>query len=136
MSGNKIRVLIADDHSLVRKSLRHLLEKEQDIEVVGTAADGKEAIQLAVSLAPDVVVMDIAMPQVDGIRATEQILIQNQTQRVVILSMYASSALVRKALDIGASGYVLKRTASEELLEAIRAAQVGSVFLSPQIAAS
>lgn len=124
-----IRVMIADDHVLVRHSLRALLEQAQDVEVVGEAADGSEAVALARALQPDVVVMDVAMPQLDGIKATERIRDLNLPTQVLILSIYADSILVEQALRKGARGYLLKRAASEELLPAIHQVQNGEIYL-------
>jgi RNA polymerase sigma factor (sigma-70 family) len=127
-----IRVILADDHHLVRKGIRALLEKSEDIEVVGEAEDGLEAVELAERLAPDVLVMDIAMPRMNGIQATERICATLAT-RVVILSMHSDETLVKYALRSGAKGYLLKRSVTEELLLAVRAANQGEIYLSPAI---
>lgn len=128
--GKKIRVLVADDHTLVRRGIRALLEHADGIEVVGEAEDGQEALAMVKRFQPDVVVMDISMPQLDGIKATEQIQELGISTQVVILSMYANVDLVKQALQNGASGYVLKRSATEELLQAVRTAQEGKIYLS------
>jgi DNA-binding NarL/FixJ family response regulator len=128
--ANMIRVLVADDHYLVRQGIRALLEIAEGIEVVGEAENGQEAIALVKSLKPDVVVMDISMPELDGIQATEQIAALDVPTHIVILSMYASTNLVRQALQKGADGYVLKRSASEELLQAVRVVEQGETYLS------
>ena len=128
--GKKIRVLVADDHTLVRRGIRALLEHADGIEVVGEAENGQEALALVKRLQPDVVVMDISMPELDGIKATEQIHALGISTHVVILSMYANVDLVKQALQNGASGYVLKRSATEELLQAVRTAQAGKIYLS------
>lgn len=133
MTESKIRVLIADDHSLVRNSIRALLESQEDIEVVGTAVNGQEAITLAQTYAPDVIVMDISMPQMDGIHATERIKELHLSARVVILSMHVNAVLVKQAIKKGAKGYILKQHASNELPIAVRTVKQGEVYLSPSI---
>ena len=128
-----IRVLLADDHHLVRQALRALLEKADGIEIVGEAEDGREAAKLARRLRPDVVVLDVAMPILNGIQAAERIRRLRLPTRVVILSMHKDEALVRRALRSGAHGYLLKSAVSEELLLAIRAAVRDEIYLSPAI---
>ncbi len=128
-----IRVIIADDHNLVREGIRALLEKAGDIQVIGEATDGKEAVDLAQRLTPDVLVMDIAMPNLNGIQAVEQLRALGVTSRVVILSMYSEEILVRQALQHGARGFLLKGSVSDELLLAIRAAHRNATYLSPAI---
>jgi DNA-binding NarL/FixJ family response regulator len=128
-----IRVILADDHHLVRKGIRALLEKSEDIKVVGEAEDGLEAVELAERLVPDVLVMDIAMPRLNGIQATERIRTRQLATQVVILSMHSDETLVRQALRNGAKGYLLKRSVTEELLLAVRAASQGEIYLSPAI---
>lgn len=131
-----IRVVLAEDHHLVRQGIVSLLERANDIGVVGEAADGQEAVALVQRLAPDVLVMDIAMPRLDGIQATERIRALGAATQVVILSMHADETLVRQALRRGARGYLLKRSVTEELLLAIRAANRDEVYLSPAISTS
>lgn len=128
-----IRILVADDHALVRESIRAILANQGDMEIVATAGDGNEAVQLALLHQPDVVVMDISMPSMDGIHATELIRRSQEATNIVILSMHVNAALVQQALRMGARAYVLKRRATEELPQAIRAAAKGEVFLSPAI---
>lgn len=128
-----IRVLIADDHALVRESVRAILTQEGDIEIVATAQDGLEAVELSASYHPDVVVMDISMPRLDGIRSTALIRDQEPDARIVILSMHVNATLVQQALKMGARGYVLKPHATDELPQAIRAVYQGEMFLSPDI---
>lgn len=128
-----IRVLIADDHALVRESVKAILANEGDIEVVATAGDGREAIELSQTHLPDVVVMDISMPEVDGINATRIIRQKVSDASVVILSMHVNATLVQQALRIGAKGYVLKRQATDELPQAIRTAFKGDLFISSAI---
>src|SRR3989304_7855237 len=130
-----IRVLIAEDHHLVREGIRALLERANDIEVVGQAQDGQEAVELAQRLKPDVIVMDWSMPRMNGNQATEQIRAQRLRSQVVILSMYSDEVIVRQALRCGAKGYLLKRSVSEELPLAIRAASRGETYLSSTISA-
>jgi len=130
-----IRVVLADDHHLVRRGIRALLEKAADIEVVGEAEDGQEALGLLESLAPDVLVVDIAMPRMNGIQAAGQIRERGLATRVVILSMHSDETLVRQAVHVGASGYLLKRSVAEELPLAVRAAHRGELYLSPAVGA-
>jgi len=129
-----IRVIVADDHHLVRQGIRMLLEKAEDIEVVAEAEDGLEAVELAERLTPDIVVMDISMPRLNGVQATELILSRLDATQVVMLSMHADETIVRQALRRGAKAYVLKRAVGEELLLAVRAANQGETYLSPPIA--
>jgi DNA-binding NarL/FixJ family response regulator len=131
-----IRVVLAEDHHLVREGIRALLERADDIEVVGEAADGREAVELVQRLVPDVLVMDIAMPRLDGTQATERVRALGVATQVVILSMHSDETLVRQTLRSGARGYLLKRSVTEELLLAIRAAVRGEIYLSPAISVS
>ncbi|HEX7588388.1 MAG TPA: response regulator transcription factor [Anaerolineae bacterium] len=131
-----IRILIAEDHHLVRQGIRALLEKSNDIQVVGEAQDGQEAVELAAQLKPDVVIMDLSMPRLNGTQATEQIRAAHLPSQVVMLSMYSDETLVRQALRSGAKGYLLKRSVAEELLLAVRAAARGETFLSSSISGS
>jgi len=130
-----IRVIVADDHHLVRQGIRALLERADDIEVVGEAADGQEAIELVQRLNPDVLVVDIAMPRLDGTQATERVRALGVATQVVILSMHSDETLVRQTLRSGAKGYLLKQSVTEELLLAVRAAVRGEIYLSPAISA-
>jgi DNA-binding NarL/FixJ family response regulator len=129
-----IRVVLADDHHLVRQALRALLEKAGDIEVVGEAADGAEALDLVQRLLPDVLVLDIAMPHLNGLEAVGRLRSLEVKTRALILSMYADDILVRQALRNGAKGYLLKRAVTEELLLAVRAVSRGDTFLCPEVA--
>ena len=129
-----IRVLIADDHTLVREGIRMCLEALGDIVVVGEAADGREAVARARELLPDVVLMDVSMPGLSGIDATEQIRREQPAVRVVGLSMYDDEEYVTRLLRVGAVGYVLKRSAATELAAAVRAAHAGEAFLHPSVA--
>jgi DNA-binding NarL/FixJ family response regulator len=129
----KISVLLVDDHSLVRSGFRHILEDEADMEVIGEAADGDEAVNLAKRLKPDVIVMDSAMPRMTGLVATRQILEIYPEAAVLILSMHSEDTLVRQALDAGAKGYILKNAVDLGLQTAIRRVAAGEIVLDPQI---
>jgi len=129
-----IRVVIADDHHLVRQGIVRLLESAGDLEVVGEANDGREAIELIRSLQPDVLVLDITMPNMDGLGVLTEVGAMDPRPQVVILSMHADPGLIREALRAGALGYVVKQSVAEELLAAVRAAKNGSMFLSAGIA--
>lgn len=128
-----IRVLLAEDHHLVRQGLRALLERESDIEVVGEAADGLEALRLIETSRPDVVVMDITMPGLNGLEVLRRTRPRLPQVQVLMLSVHEGEEYVLRALQAGASGYLLKRSLSAELLIAIRAAQRGEMFLSPAV---
>jgi two-component system response regulator NreC len=127
----KIRVLLADDHGVVRKGLRLLLEVHPEVEVVGEAADGREAVRLARELNPDVVLMDIAMPLLNGIDAAAQIRSQNEHIGVIILSMYSDEGYLVRALNAGAKGYLLKESAEDDVWRAIEAVSSGKPYFSP-----
>lgn len=128
-----LRVLIVDDHTIVRQGLRKLLESEGDIEIVGEAADGREAVAKAADLTPSVVLLDISMPGLNGLEAIRQIMKRSPKTRVLVLSMHKNEAYVLQALRNGASGYVLKESASEEIVTALRALGRGESYLSPSI---
>jgi len=130
---NKISVLLVDDHTLVRRGFRRILEDEDDIVVAGEASDGAEAIKLAAELKPKVVVMDCAMPGVNGLEATRKILEKNPQALVLMLSMHPEETLVRQALDAGARGYVLKNAVDLELGTAIRRVVNGETVLDSQL---
>ena len=127
-------VILADDHQMMREGLRSLLEKEPRLNVVGEAADGRAAVALAEQLSPDVVVMDVGMPDLNGIEATRMLQATCPDVRVVALSMHADKRYALRMLQEGALGYVLKGAASEELLRAIESAMRGQNYLSPEIA--
>jgi DNA-binding NarL/FixJ family response regulator len=133
MTGLRTRVLLADDHAVVRDGLRALLEQVGDFEIVGTAGNGRDAVAEAQRLSPDVVVMDIAMPELDGIEATRRILEKCAGTKVLILSMVLSSEHLHRAMHAGARGYVLKESAGDEVVEAVRAVQAGKRYLSHKI---
>ena len=128
-----IRVLLADDHKIIRQGLRALLEKQQDIEVVAEAEDGRSAVRLAAETAPDVVIMDVTMPDLNGAEATKQILSKSPDIKVVALSMHSDSLFVTEMLKSGAVGYLLKDCAFEELAKAIRTVIDNKNYLSPAI---
>src|SRR5246127_1478390 len=129
----KITVLIADDHTIVRRGLRSLLQTENDIEGVGEAEPGRQAVQLAMALRPDVVLMDIAMPLLSGLEATRQITRQAPFSRVLILSSYSDDEYVHQLTEAGGAGYLLKQSAFTDVVRAIREAKKGNVFYSPAI---
>ena len=133
-SMDKIRILIADDHAVVREGTRQFLEREDDLEVVGEAADGEEAIRLVGSLSPDVAIMDISMPNIDGIEATRQIKAKYPKVAVLILSAYDDDQFVFSLLEAGAAGYLLKSVRGNELVNAIREVSAGESVLHPTIA--
>ncbi|MCU1426522.1 MAG: two component transcriptional regulator, LuxR family [Actinomycetia bacterium] len=129
-----IRVLIVDDHAVVRRGLEQLLGAEDDIEVVGTAADGAEAAELAAAISPDVVLMDLSMPNVDGIEATRRIVSANELAQVVVLTSFSDQRRILEVMRAGAIGYVLKDSEPSELLAAVRAAHLGGAPLDPKAA--
>lgn len=128
-----IRVLIAEDHSMVRAGIRALLEKTGEISILGEASNGQEAVELAQKLNPDVLVMDIMMPRLNGIQAAEHIRKLKTTTRILLLSMYSDQGLVYQALQSGVKGYVLKSSVSDELLWAVHAVAEGKTYLSSHI---
>jgi DNA-binding NarL/FixJ family response regulator len=128
-----IRVVIADDHNVVRKGIRDLLLDEDDIAVVGEARNGHEAVDLATALQPDVVVMDIAMPELSGVEATRQIRAQAPSVRVLVLTAYDDDPYIYSLLDAGATGYILKTAESREIVRAVRATAAGQTALDPAV---
>ncbi|HUK25913.1 MAG TPA: response regulator transcription factor [Terriglobales bacterium] len=130
---NKISVLLVDDHALVRRGFRRILEDESDLTVVGEASDGEEAVKLARELHPQVIVMDCALPGVNGLQATRQILQETPETCVLMLSMHPEETLVRQALEAGARGYVLKNAVDLELSSAIRRVAAGETVLDSQL---
>ena len=130
-----IRVLVADDHPVVRGGIVALLESERDIEVVGQASDGLAAVELAASLRPDLVLMDLRMPGIDGDEATSRILAADPTRRVLVLTTYESDDAILTAIEAGASGFLLKAAPQEEIIAGVRAVARGEVALGPKVAA-
>lgn len=128
-----IRVLIAEDHLMVRAGIRALLEKARDINVLDEASNGQEAVEMTRHLKPDVLIMDIMMPRMNGIQAAENIREMKLPTRILLLSMYSDEGLVYQALQCGVKGYVLKSSVSEELLRAVRAVSNGQTYLSSPI---
>ena len=133
---SKIRILLADDHELVRKGLRLLLERQPNLEVVGEAAEGREAVRLAEELAPDLIIMDIAMPQLNGLDAAAQIVRRNARTGIIILSVHSDEGYLARALNAGAKGYLLKDSAEVDLLRAVETVAQGRPFFSPAITAT
>jgi DNA-binding NarL/FixJ family response regulator len=132
-TGKQIRVLLADDHTLVRQGFRRMLEDDPQITVVGEARTGLEAMELCKNLKPEIVVMDLSMPELGGLEATAEILKDDPTVKILILSMFSNDAYVRKALDLGAKGYMLKNAIEVDLNRAVRALAEGQAYLSPGI---
>lgn len=131
--SNKISVLLVDDHSLVRRGFRRILEDAADIEVVGEASDGAEAVKLAAQLRPRLIVMDCALPGMSGLDATRRILSKLPETAILMLSMHSEETWVHQALDAGARGYILKSAVDMELVTAIRRVAQGEIVLDPQI---
>lgn len=131
---DKIRVIIADDHALFREGTKKLIEQEEDIEVVGEASDGEEAVELITKLHPRVALMDIAMPKVNGIEATQQVKKVHPATAVLILTAYDNDQYIMALLEAGAAGYLLKNVSGQELVNAIRAVYAGEAVLHPVIA--
>jgi DNA-binding NarL/FixJ family response regulator len=131
---DKIRIMLAEDHVLVREGTKEMLDREEDIEVVAEAGDGEEAVRLAREQDPDIVVMDIALPKLNGIEATKQIKETSPGTAVLVLSAYDDDEYVFALLEAGAAGYLLKDVSTDELIEAIRAVQAGESMLHPAIA--
>ncbi len=131
MSG--VRILVADDHGIVRRGLRLILERHEGWKVVGEAADGREVVRLAAELSPTIVIMDIGMPQLNGIDATAQIVHRDPRAGVIILSMHSDEGYIVRALTAGARGYLLKDSVEEDLLQAVRLVAQGRPFFSPRI---
>jgi DNA-binding NarL/FixJ family response regulator len=129
----KIKVLIADDHALVRRELKKILRDEASIEIVGEADNGRAAVQLAAQLNPDVVLMDVAMPELNGIEATRQITQELPQTKILALSLHDNETYVRHMTQAGAKGYLLKNTIESELIKAIQAVHHGNPYLNPRI---
>ena len=133
-TGRKIKVMLADDHLVVRMGLAAIISIERDMEVVGEAADGAEAVKLAAELHPDVVIMDIMMPKLDGVAATAEIRKRNPETQILILTTFGTSDDLRRALEVGATGALVKDSAQTELVSAIRECAAGRKIISPAIA--
>jgi len=129
----KLKVLIADDHGVVRKGLRLLLEQYPDVEVAGEAANGREVVKLATELSPNIILMDIAMPLLNGIDAAEQVRKVNGEIGIIMLTMHADESYLLRALNAGVKGYLLKESAEDDLLRAVKAVSQGRPFFSPAI---
>jgi two-component system response regulator NreC len=134
MKATKIRLMLVDDHAIVRAGLRSLLAEEPDMEVVGEAANGPEALEKAPQLLPDIILMDLALPGMSGLEATKQIKESLPQQQVLVLTMQDNEEYFLPVLRAGASGYILKESGPQELLSAIRAVHRGGIFLSPAVA--
>jgi two-component system response regulator NreC len=134
--NKKIRILLADDHRMVRRGLRFILESQDDMEVVGEAGNGREAVEQTIALRPDVVVMDVTMPELGGIEATRRIRESVVGAQVLALSVHRDGVYVREIVRAGAAGYILKESADTELLAAVRAIAEGNSYLSPEVAGS
>jgi len=130
----KIRILLADDHTMVRQGLRKVLEERDDWEVIAEANNGREAVRLCEEYKPDIAILDVAMPLLNGIEAARQITRRNPSTRVLMLSMHADEAYVTQVLQAGASGYLLKDSADVDLMQAVAAVSAGKSFFSPAIA--
>jgi len=128
-----ISILLADDHAIIRAGLRLLLERHDDLRVVGEAGNGREAVEMAESLKPDVAVIDVAMPLLNGIEATQRICSGETSTQVVILSMHSDESYVLRALKAGARAYILKESAEDDLIRAVRSVSAGKSFFSPAI---
>lgn len=133
MQNKKIRILLADDHAILRKGVRMMIDSEPDLEVVGEAKTGREAIDEARNLKPDIVLMDVSMPELNGIEGTRRICEELSQTKVIGLSMHRDSVYVREILRAGARGYLLKDSEDDDLIRAIRAVARGDAFLSPAV---
>lgn len=131
---SEIRVLLADDHDVLRKGVRYLLSADPDINIVGEASDGRNAVRMAGELHPDVIIMDIAMPELNGIEAASQIIRRNRNAAVIILSMYADEEYVLRALSAGVRGFLSKDSAEPDLLRAVHLVAAGKLFFGPAVA--
>jgi two-component system response regulator NreC len=129
----RTRILLADDHAVVRQGFKMILGAQADMEIVGEAGNGREAVELAGQLNPDIVVMDVAMPELNGIEATRRLIAANPHTRVIALSMHKDSVYVREILRAGARGYLLKDSGADDLVKAIRAVAGGESYLSPAV---
>jgi two-component system, NarL family, response regulator NreC len=133
LSDHNIKILLADDHTIVRQGLKLILSAHTDLQVVGEAANGREATELAAKLKPDIVLMDVAMPEVNGIEATRRMVEANSRIKVLVLSMHKEAVYVREILRAGARGYILKDAIDTELLSAVRSVARGDGYISPAV---
>ena len=131
--ARKIRILLADDHAVVRKGFRLILEQEPDMEVIAEAGNGRDAVKLGVELRPDLVILDIAMPEMNGVETTRRIRESYPGCQILILSMHKDPVYIRESLRAGAKGYLLKDSIDDDLLRAVRAVSSGGAFLSPDV---
>ena len=129
----RTRILLVDDHAVVRQGFKMILDAQSDMEIIGEAANGREAVELAAQLRPDIVVMDVAMPELNGIEATRRVIASDPHIRVIALSMHKDSVYVREILRAGARGYLLKDSGADDLVKAIRAVAGGESYLSPAV---
>ena len=130
----KLRIFLADDHGVVREGLKRLLELEPDLEVVGEASNGRDAVNHAMLLRPDVIIMDISMPELSGAQASMRLKQSCPDTKVLVLTVHEDKSFLHELLEAGASGYVLKRTATDELINAVRAVASGAVYLDTHVA--
>jgi DNA-binding NarL/FixJ family response regulator len=133
MSNSPVTILLADDHTIVRQGLKLILSSHVDLQVVGEAANGREAVELAAKLRPDIVLMDVQMPELNGIEATRQMVAANPRIRILVLSMHKEAVYVREILRAGARGYILKDAIDTELLSALRSIANGDGYISPAV---
>jgi len=129
----KIKILLADDHEILRNGLRVLIEKQKDLELIGEAENGQKAVQLACELKPDIVIMDISMPDLNGIEATQQIMAKTTGVKVIALSIHSDKRFIAGMLKAGASGYLPKENTFEELIKAVHTVSKGNIYISPAI---
>jgi len=129
----KLRILIADDHEVVRRGLCTLLQTHEGWEICGEAKDGREAVEMAKQMKPDVVILDVGMPNLNGLAATRQLAQQNPNQKIIVLTITDSDEVIREALDAGARGFVLKSDAARDLVSAVEALQRGRMFFTPRV---
>jgi len=133
LTTTTIKILLADDHTIVRQGLKLILSSQPDLEVVGEAANGKEAVEQAQKLRPDIVLLDVAMPELNGIEATRRMMEENPRLRILVLSMHKEAVYVREILKAGARGYLLKDVIDTELLNAVRSVARGDGYISPAV---
>jgi DNA-binding NarL/FixJ family response regulator len=130
----KLQILLADDHAVVREGLKRLIEAQPDLKVIGEASDGREAVEKAINLSPEIAVMDVSMGEINGAEATRRVRAMCPRTKVLALTVHEDKSYLRELLDAGASGYVLKRAAADELVRAIRAVATGGIYVDPRVA--